>query len=66
MMDFSKFMEWGFLGLVSSGVYILWQMKESVSTLNGKIEVLIEKHEQAREDIKDHELRIRMIEKQNQ
>lgn len=62
-MQFANFMEWAFLGLTSGGVYILWQMKESMSQLNSKIEVLIEKHEQAREDIDDHESRIRYLER---
>lgn len=61
-MEFSQFMEWAFLGLCSGGVYILWQMKESITSLNTKIEVLIEKHEQARDDIDDHEERLRHLE----
>lgn len=62
-MNFSEFMEWGFLGLISSGVYILWLMKESLSTLNTKIEVLVTQHENARQDLSDHESRIRVLER---
>lgn len=62
-MQFSSFIEWAFLGLVGGGVYILWQMKESMNSLNTKIEVLIQQHEQARKDIDDHEFRIRDLEK---
>lgn len=62
MMDFQGFEHWAFLGLVSGGVFILWQLKESVSNLNGKIEVLIIQHEQARLDLNDHEGRIRHLE----
>ena len=62
-IKFSSFVEWAFLGVVSGGVYILWQMKESVSNLNTKIEVLITQHEQAKNKIDDHESRIRDLEK---
>ena len=61
-MIFTEFMEWAFLGVVTGGVYILWQMKESLTNLNTKIEVLITQHEQSRKDIDDHEERIRSLE----
>lgn len=61
-MIFTEFMEWAFLGVVTGGVYILWQMKESLTHLNTKIEVLITQHEQSRKDIDDHEERIRSLE----
>lgn len=63
MIDFGKFVEWAFLGVVGGGVYILWQMKESIAHLNGKIDVILEKHNQAREDIDDHEARLRGLER---
>jgi pyrimidine operon attenuation protein/uracil phosphoribosyltransferase len=62
MMQFNAFVEWVFLGVISSGVYILWQMKESVNHLNAKIEVLIVQHEMARKDLDDHEVRLRELE----
>jgi hypothetical protein len=62
-MNFHGFIEWAFLGVVSGGVYILWQMKESLGKLNTKIEVLIAQHEESREDIDDHEDRIRQLER---
>lgn len=58
-MDFSAFKEWVFLGVVSSGVYILWQMKENMSQMNAKLEVLIVRHESAEQKIDDHETRLR-------
>ena len=61
-MIFTEFMEWAFLGVVTGGVYILWQMKESLTNLNTKIKVLITQHEQSRKDIDDHEERIRSLE----
>jgi hypothetical protein len=62
-MIFSDFVSWAFLGITTGGVYILWQMKESVSSLNTKIEVLIVQHEETKLDIKDHENRLRNLEK---
>jgi pyrimidine operon attenuation protein/uracil phosphoribosyltransferase len=62
MLTFSAFLEWAFLGVVTGGVYILWQMKESVNHLNSKIEVLIVQHEMARKDLDDHEIRLRELE----
>lgn len=62
-MNFNLFIEWAFLGVVTGGVYILWQMKESLTHLNTKIEVLIEQHEQSRKDIDDHEERLRYLER---
>lgn len=64
-MAFPEFMQWAFLGLVTGGVYVLWQMKESVSDLNSKIEVLIVRHEKAEQTIEDHEDRLRKIEKES-
>lgn len=61
-MNFSSFIEWAFLAVVSGGVIVLWQMKESVSDLNAKISVLIAEHQQSKETIKDHESRIRSLE----
>lgn len=68
-MAFSAFVEWAFLGFLSGVLFIFWdmknslsQMKESVIELNGKIVLLIEKDEQARVDIDDHEDRLRILE----
>ena len=66
LMDFPHFMEWSFLGLCSAGLVVLWQMKESVNILNAKIEVLIVQHTQAREDLDDHEVRLRDLERHTQ
>lgn len=63
MLSFHGFIEWAFLGVVSGGVYILWQMKESVSSLNTRIEVLIQQHKESRKDIDDHESRLRQLER---
>lgn len=62
MMDFPHFVEWCFLGICSAGVYIMWQMKESMQEINTKIEVLIIQHENTRDDVEDHESRIRRLE----
>lgn len=62
-MNFSQFLEWGFLGLISGGVIILWQMKESLVHLNSKIEVLIVQHENLKNNVDDHEGRLRQLER---
>ena len=61
-MDFNAFIEWAFLGVVTGGVYVLWQIKGSVEKLNIKIAVLVTEHTQAKETIDDHESRIRDLE----
>lgn len=61
-MQLTQFIEWGFLGLVSGGVVILWQMKESLVHLNSKIEVLIVQHENLKNNVDDHEDRLRELE----
>jgi len=61
-MSFPDFIEWCFLGVISGGVVVLWQVKETISGLNTRIEILIEKHEHHRDTIEDHELRLRMVE----
>lgn len=61
-MNFSTFLEWVFLAVVSGGVYVLWLMKEDLTKLNTKIEVLISEHLESKEKIKDHENRIRELE----
>ncbi len=63
LMGFSNFIEWSFLGIMSGGVIILWQMKESLSLLGTRIEVLVTQHEEAKNDINDHESRIRTLER---
>lgn len=61
-LNFDKFKEWALLGLLSGGVFILWQMKSSVEELNIKIAVLIKEQELSKGEIDDHESRIRQLE----
>lgn len=61
-MNFSSFIEWAFFGIVSGGVFILWQMKESVNSLNSKLEVYIVKQNHTDTKVEDHEVRIRDLE----
>jgi hypothetical protein len=63
-MQFQSFIEWAFLGVVSSGVWVLWLMKQDLTKLNIKIEVLITEHLESKKKIEDHEYRIRDLEKQ--
>lgn len=61
-MDFTAFQNWAFLGLLSGGIIILWQMKENVAELNSKMGVVFEKLESLVEDKNDHEKRLRHVE----
>lgn len=54
-MDFNAFKDWAFLGVLSSGVYILWGIKSSVDELNIKIAVVVSR-------IDTHEKRIEKLE----
>lgn len=70
-MQFSNFVEWAFLSVVTGGVYILWQLKEGVSSLNTKIEVILVKQEHHGNQLDkqegalvDHEKRITKLEYQ--
>jgi hypothetical protein len=61
-MKFTEFKDWALLGLVSSGVFILWMMSQSVATLNEKIAVIIERQESQKSVDQDHEVRLRILE----
>jgi hypothetical protein len=61
-VDFVQFKEWVFLGVLSGGVLILWQMKEKIKQINYKLEVLLVVNTNTRESVKDHEIRLRKIE----
>lgn len=61
-MQFTSFIEWAFLGVTSGGVFILWQMKENISSLNAKIEVVIVTLGHTENKVNDHEDRLRNLE----
>jgi len=63
MMQFSDFMQWSFLGIVSGGVIILWQMKSSMNDLNTKIEVFVERLGHHQEKLESFGLRLNTIER---
>lgn len=54
-MDFAAFKDWALLGLMTCGVYILWDLKGSIDKLNVKIAVVIER-------MNNHEKRIDKLE----
>lgn len=58
-MDFLAFKDWVLLGLLSGGVYILWQLKDSVQQLNVQIAVVIER-------MNNHEKRLEKLEDANE
>ena len=56
-MDFTAFMQWCFLGLVSAGVAILYRMKDSMNELNTKLAVFVERLEHHQEKLERLEIR---------
>ena len=58
-MDFNAFKDWAFLGLLTSGLYILYGLKESVDKLNISIAVVISRTD-------GHEKRIERLEENQQ
>ena len=50
-MEFTSFTEWCFLGIVSAGVGILYQMKSSMNDLNVKLAVFVERFEHHQEKL---------------
>lgn len=61
-MKFQGFKDWVFLGLLSCAVYILWDMKTSVDTLNIAVATIIEKSVWHEKQISQHDDRIRSLE----
>lgn len=62
-MEFNEFIQWAFLGVVTGGVWVLYQMKGSMNELNIKLAVFVERLEHHQEKIDGMELRLRDIEK---
>jgi len=61
-MEFSGFMQWCFLGIVSAGVGILYQMKSSMNDLNIKLAVFVERFEHHQEKLERLETRFDKVE----
>lgn len=61
-MNFNQFIEWAFLGLMSGGVFILWRMNISISELNSKIGVILERTDRHENQLDKHDQRIRDLE----
>lgn len=62
-MEFNEFIQWAFLGVVTGGVWILYQMKSTMNELNIKLAVFVERLEHHQEKIDGMEFRLREIEK---
>lgn len=67
-MDFSKFVEWVFYGLIGGGVYVIAEamasMNKSMIQLNINLATVIEKVSSHEKSLDDHHERIRDLEKQ--
>lgn len=60
-MSFHRFKEWAFLGLLTAGLYILWDMKKSVENLNEKVATVIERSMWHEKIINRHEDQINAL-----
>lgn len=69
-MDFTKFVEWAFMGLVSAAgtavCYLLWNLLNSIRDLNVQIAVIIERTARQKESIDNMGERVAVLEKRKQ
>jgi len=67
MVKWNNFVEWAFLGLISFFAYQLNnnvnELQKAINQLNSQVASVITDNSLSREMIKDHELRIRELEK---
>lgn len=67
MVKWDNFVEWAFLGLISFFAYQLNanvnELQKAINQLNSQVASVIADNSLSREMIKDHELRIRDLEK---
>jgi len=61
-VEFNEFIQWAFLGVVTGGVWILYQMKSSMNELNTNLAVIVERLEHHQEKLQGIEVRLRDIE----
>ena len=61
-MTFHRFKDWMLLGLLTAGIYIMWDMKTSVDKLNTSVATIIEKSIWHERQINQHDERIRSLE----
>lgn len=64
MMQFKDFKDWVLLGLITCGIYILWDMKKSVELLNTSVAIVIERSAWQEKLLNTHEERLRSLEKE--
>ena len=62
-MEFSAFIQWAFLGVITGGVGILYQMKGSMNELNTKLAVFVERLEHHQEKLDKLEGRLDSMER---
>lgn len=69
MIKWNNFVEWAFLGLISFFAYQLNnnvnELQKAISQLNSQVASVITDNSLSKEMIKDHEFRIRELEKKN-
>jgi hypothetical protein len=65
-MEFDKFIEWGFLGLIGAGVgwaaLFLQKISQSIGELNVHVGTILEKTAWHEKELDDHDGRIKKLE----
>lgn len=69
MVKWNNFVEWAFLGLISFFAYQLNnnvnELQKAINQLNTQVASVITDNSLSKEMVKDHELRIRILEHKN-
>lgn len=61
-MKLQDLKDWALLGLITVGVYLLYDMKKSVEVLNVQVAVVIEKASRSEQVLNQHDERLRLLE----
>jgi len=61
-VTFRDLIEFAILPLLSAAVFILWDMNGNINKLNIQVGVILAEREATNETLKDHELRLRILE----
>lgn len=62
-MTFDQFVYSAFLLLLTGGVYVLWMMYRELGQLNAKVSVILSQQVDHKDKLRDHEDRIRNLER---
>lgn len=65
LMKLQQAKDWLLMGLLTAAVYVLWDMKKSVESLNTSVATVIERSVWQEKQLNLHEARIYSLEKEN-